>query len=369
LAQPILPIVRIPAFDPAGEGVTTENLCRSWTTFKQMPPVGVFPATKGADMASSLPNQLLRRSFVKTVLRRLIATITVVGLIYGLVAVIYATKTIFKVKMNYAVVLERFGGVRQAVTDVGWHARLPYFTRIEQEVPLMNQTLQLGGTPAPMRIISKGNVALWTSGVLTYRIRDLNTWAIENLSPLDLLQGDYDGIVKDILQAQQVDRLISDRESIKEVIFTALKSRPINIGGPTIEKKYGVEVVSFVLKETRFGDKLVEASEEKKRRELIAEADNYAADQEASRIRKLYTAYLGGIQNLQNALGRKDGSTDTALLQFLTQQKWATAYEKQQLGQNTVVIQNTQGNTPAIALPAFNAANPSEGEKDGQTAD
>jgi hypothetical protein len=237
LAQPILPIVRIPAFDPAGDGVTTENLCRSWTTFKQMPPVGVFPATKGADMASSLPNQLLRRSFVKTVLRRLIATITVVGLIYGLIAVVYATKTIFKVKMNYAVVLERFGGVRQAVTDVGWHARLPYFTRIEQEVPLMNQTLQLGGTPAPMRIISKGNVALWTSGVLTYRIRDLNTWAIENLSPLDLLQGDYDGIVKDILQAQQVDRLISDRESIKEVIFTALKSRPINIGGPTIEEE------------------------------------------------------------------------------------------------------------------------------------
>ena len=114
-----------------------------------------------------------------------------------------------------------------------------------------------------------------------------DTWAIEYLSPLDLLQGDYDGIVKDILQAQQVDRLISDRETIKEMIFTALKSRPINIGGPTIEKKYGVEVVSFVLKETRFGDKLVEASEEKKRRELIAEADNYAADQEASRIRNV----------------------------------------------------------------------------------
>jgi regulator of protease activity HflC (stomatin/prohibitin superfamily) len=320
-------------------------------------------------MVTTQPTQLLRRSFVKTVLRRMIALITVVGLVYGLIAIVYATKTIFKVKMNYAVVLEPFGGVRQAVTDVGWHARLPYFTRIEQEVPLMNQTMQMGGTPAPMRIISKGNVAIWTSGVLTYRIRDLNTWAIENLTPLELLQGDYDGIVKDILQAQQIDRLVSDRETIKEVIFTALKSRPINIGGPTIEEKYGVEVVSFVLKETRFGDKLVEASEEKKRRELIAEADNYAADQEASRIRKLYAAYLTGIQDLQSALGRQDGATDTALLQFLTQQKWATAYEKRQQGQNTVVIQNTNGNTPAITLPAFNADRDSEGGKNGQTAD
>lgn len=320
-------------------------------------------------MAPPLPSQLLQRSFVKTVLRRLIALIAIVGFAYALIAVVYATKTIFKVKMNYAVVLERFGGNRQAVTEVGWHARLPYFTRIEQEVPLMNQTMQLGGTPAPMRIISRGNVALWTSGMLTYRIRDLHTWAIENLSPLDLLQGDYDGIVRDILQSKEVDRLISDRETIKEAIFTALKSRPINMGGPTIEQKYGLEVVSFVLKETRFGDKLVEATEEKKRRELIAEAENYAADQEASRIRKLYAAYLDGIKELQRSLGRKNGATDTALLQFLTQQKWATAYEKHQMGQNTVVIQNTQGDTPAIALPAFNSADRSEGGNHDQTAD
>ncbi len=295
--------------------------------------------------------QFLRRAFVKKILRRSIALVTLVCLIYGLIALVYATKTIYKVKMNYAVVLERFGGERQAVTDVGWHVRLPFFTRIEQEVTLMNQRLFLGGQAEPMRIISKGNVALWTSGVLTYRIRNLHTWAIENLDPMHLLQGDYDGIVKDLLQAEQVDQLISEREQIKERIFTAIKSRPINVGGPTLEKKYGIDIVSFVLKETRFGDKLVEATEEKKRRELIAEAENYAADQEASRIRKLYAAYVDGIESLQKSIGRSDGTTDTAILQFLTQQKWATAYEKNQEGQHTVVIQNTQG-APALTLPS-----------------
>jgi regulator of protease activity HflC (stomatin/prohibitin superfamily) len=302
-------------------------------------------------MADDLSKKIIRRAFIKTLLRRTIALIMLAGLIYGLTALVYASRTIFKVKMNYAVVLERFGGKREAVTNVGWHLRLPYFTRIEQEVPLMNQRLFLSGTIEPMRIISKENVALWTSAVLTYRIRDLDTWAIENLEPLNLLQGDYDGIVKDILQAQHVDQLVSNREKIKEKIFTALKSRPINEGGPTLEEKYGIEVVSFVLKETRFGDKLVEATEEKKRRELIAEAENYAADQEASRIRKLYAAYLDSIQALQKALARPDGSTDVALFQFLTQQKWATAYEKNQEGQQTIVIQNTQG-TPTLTLPA-----------------
>lgn len=301
-------------------------------------------------MSEHLVKKMASRAFVKTVLRRILALATVIIIVYSLIATIYATQIIFKVKKNYAVVLEKFGGNREAVTDVGWHMRLPYFTRIEQEVSLMNQRLLLGGSVEPMRIISKENVALWTSAVLTYKIMDLKTWAIENLDPMGLLQGDYDGIVKDILQSQEVDSLVSSREMIKEIIFKALKSRPINEGGPTLEQKYGIEVVSFVLRETRFGDELVAATEEKKRRELIAEADNYAADQEASRIRKLYAAYLDSIKALQKSLGRSDGSTDAVLFHFLTQQKWATAFEKNQEGRHTIVIQNTQGN-PGITLP------------------
>ena len=302
-------------------------------------------------MAEKKAAKLFQRAFVFRFGRIILLALVLGTAFYGIVAAVYATKTIFKVKMNYAVVLEKLGGKRQAVTDIGWHVRLPFFTRIEQEVTLMNQTLFLGGSNEPMRIISKENVALWTSALLTYRITDLETWAIENLKPMILLQGDYDGIVKDILQAQEVNALVSDRESIKEDIFQALKSRPINEGGPTLEEKYGIEIVSFVLKETRFGDKLVEATEEKKRRELIAEAENYAADQEASRIRKLYAAYLEGIEGLQRSVGGSSGATNQALLQFLTQQKWATAYEKDQGGQHTVVIQNTQG-SPALTLPA-----------------
>ncbi len=302
-------------------------------------------------MADQLSKKIMRRAFVKSVVRRIFALVALGGMIYGLVALVYASRTIYKVKKNYAVVLERFGGKREAVTEIGWHVRLPFFTRIEQEVTLMNQVLNLGGTAEPMRIISEENVALWTSALMTYRIRSLQTWAIENLHPRQLLSGDYDGIVKDILQAQRVDALISERAAVKEMIFKALKSRPINEGGPTLEEKYGIEVVSFVLKETRFGDKLVEATEEKKRRELLAEAENYAADQEASRIRKLYAAYLEGIQSLQKGLGRGDAAADKALLQFLVQQQWAAAYEKHQTGQATMVIQNTQGN-PTLALPA-----------------
>ena len=138
-------------------------------------------------MTEDFSRTILRRAFVKSVLRKIFALGLIVGIVYGLVAMVYATKTIYKVKMNYAMVLEKFGGQRVPVTEQGWHIRLPFFTKIEQEVPLMNQAMFLSGQTEPNRIISQENVALWTSAVLTYRINDLKIWAIENLDPMNLL--------------------------------------------------------------------------------------------------------------------------------------------------------------------------------------
>lgn len=308
----------------------------------------------------------LQRARVINMVRRIAFILLTVTLVYSLVAIVYSTQVIYKVKLNYAVILEQFGGKRQAVTDVGWHFRLPFFTQLESEVPLMNQNMYLGGSSAPIKIISQENVALWTSALMTFKIRDLKVWGIENLSPVTLLQGDFDGIAKDILQGEEVNKLISDRETIKEEIFLALKKRPINKDGPTLEGKYGIEVVSFVLNETRFGDKLVEATEEKKRRQLIAEAENYAADQEADRIRKLYKAYLNGIQSLHLALGGEETSAvNPALLEFLSQQKWATAYEKNQTDQKTFVLHGA-ARPPALTLPGPGGSGAEmKGEKPG----
>jgi regulator of protease activity HflC (stomatin/prohibitin superfamily) len=293
---------------------------------------------------------LLHRARINTFLKRgFLFLLAGLFLYYG-TALIYATRTIYKVRQNYAVVLEDLSGNRRVVREVGWHSRLPFFTRLELEVPLMNQEMFLGGQPEVQRIMSQGNVALWTSAMLTYRIADLQRWGIENRSPQTLLQNDFDGIVKDVMQGRTVDELISGREQIKNEIFRDLKQRPINEGGPTLEQKYGIEVVSFVLRDTRFGDKLAEASEEKKRRELIAEAENYAADQEASRTRKLYAAYSEAIGDFRRSLRLAPGN-DQALFEFLNQQKWATAYEKNQTGQNTFVLNNTSG-TPSVVLPA-----------------
>ncbi|MEH0018770.1 MAG: SPFH domain-containing protein [Desulfobacter sp.] len=319
-------------------------------------------------MSDQSSQVFLQRARVITMARRTAFIFFIIALFYSLAAVVYSTQVIYKVKLNYAVILEQFGGKRQAIVDVGWHYRLPFFTKLEKEVPLMNQNMYLGGSSAPIKIISQENVALWTSALMTFKIKDLKKWGIENLSPEILLQGDFDGISKDILQGEEVNKLISDRETIKEEIFQALKNRPINKNGPTLEGKYGIEVVSFVLNETRFGDQLVEATEEKKRRQLIAEAENYAADQESDRIRKLYKAYLDGIRSLHLALGgTEDQRVNPALLEFLSQQKWATAYEKNQTDQKTFVLHGSR-RPPAITLPPFDGKIPGLPKENGKDA-
>jgi regulator of protease activity HflC (stomatin/prohibitin superfamily) len=312
--------------------------------------------------------RLLQRARLKNILKKGTIFLIVGGLLYYGIALIYATKTIYKVRFNYAVVLEDLVGKRRVVDDVGWHIRPPFFSRIELEVPLMNQELYLGGDPQEQRIISRGNVALWASAMLTYRITNLKRWGIENREPKQLFQNDFDGMVKDVMQGKSVDELISQRQAIKEEIYQILKNNPINVGGPTMEDKYGVEIISFVLRNTRFGDKLAEASEEKKRREMIAEAENYAADQEASRIRKLYAAYRDSIRDFRSALGFTQ-QNDQVLLDFLNQQKWATAYEKNLHGQNTFVLNNTAGSPPVVlpSPPAPAGIEPSKKKENGAT--
>ncbi len=310
-------------------------------------------------MNREVQTSLLHRARLKTLFKRTFLIFLILFVAYASIALFYASRTIYKVRRNYAIIVETISGERTPVTEIGWHMRLPIFTRIELEVPLMNQELHLGASANPRQIMSKGNVALWASAMMTYRIRDLERWGIENRSPETLLQNDFDGLVKDVMQGETINELISDRERIKEQIYRTLKDRPLNEGGLNLEEKYGITVVSFVLRDTSYGEKLAAASEEKKRRELIAEAENYAADLEASRTRKLYAAYRDSIRDMRQSLGL-DNRSDSYLFDFLNQQKWAAAYEKNQQGQNTFVLNNSASGT-GITLPPLSPATQATG--------
>ncbi len=61
---------------------------------------------------------------------------------------------------------------------------------------------------------------------------------------------------------------------------------------------------------------------------------------------------LRAYQNLTGALGSGDKAIDPAILRFLVQQKWATAYEKGRAGDRTFVLHSSE-NGPAVTLPSL----------------
>ena len=67
------------------------------------------------EISADISRKYVRRAFVKKVIRIGLAIVTITGLVYGILTMVYASRTIYKVKMNYAIVLEKLGGKRVAV--------------------------------------------------------------------------------------------------------------------------------------------------------------------------------------------------------------------------------------------------------------
>lgn len=252
---------------------------------------------------------------------------------YVLAGGVYATKTVYKVKTNYAVALETFNGKRIIVDKVGWHFRAPFFTRYEKEVSLMQKEMYLDGDISTHTIVSQDKISLLTSGLLTYRVVDPYKWAIDIQNAESLLQRDFNGMTKDVLQGSTEEEIIHKRDELKNKIFRRLKTKPINVGqeieNQTLEQKYGIHLVSFNITDAEYPANLMEASQRKKELELIA-------DGESQLITRTYNAHSEGVKKFME----KTGLNREDVVNYLNQQRWAGAYEKSK-DQKTYVINNS----------------------------
>lgn len=252
---------------------------------------------------------------------------------YLSVAGIYGFNIAYKVKTNYAVALETIGGDRIVEKDIGWHVRAPFFTKYEKEISLMQKQMYLNGDITPHTVVSSDKISLLVSGLLTFRVTDPYTWAIEIQDSENQLQRDFNGIVKDVIQSSSENDIIRKREELKNVIFEKLKKHSINTGKDlqvkTLEDKYGIELISFNITDAEYPKNLQEASQRKKELELIADGEREA-------ILRTYQGHTEGVKKFM----KETGLSREEAINYLNQQRWASAYEKSK-DQKTYVINST----------------------------
>lgn len=278
-------------------------------------------------------SNILKRGNLKKLSKKFLLGSLIAGAIYGITAGVYATKIIYKVKTNYAVAIEKISGERIVISgldpeNVGWKFRAPFFTKFEKEISLMQRKMYFADT-----IVSKDKISLLVSTLLIFSVVDPYKWAIEIENAESLLQGESNGLTKDVLQSSSEDEIIQEREKIKNIIFKKLKTQPSNIveglESKTLEEKYGIKLVSSSIVNAEYPKNLMEASQRKKELELIADGEEQA-------ILTTYQGHATGVKKFMAETGLSKEET----INYLNQQRWASAYEKSK-DQKTYVINNT----------------------------
>lgn len=278
-------------------------------------------------------SDFLKRGKIKKAGKKIFLASLIGVATYLSVAGIYGFNIAYKVKTNYAVALETIGGERIVEKDIGWHVRAPFFTKYEKEISLMQKQMYLNGDITPHTVVSSDKISLLVSGLLTFRVTDPYTWAIEIQDSENQLQRDFNGIVKDVIQSSSENDIIRKRDDLKNAIFQKLKTHSINTGKDvetmTLEQKYGIEIVSFNITDAEYPKNLQEASQRKKELELIADGEREA-------ILRTYQGHTEGVKKFM----KETGLSRNEAINYLNQQRWASAYEKSK-DQKTYVINST----------------------------
>ncbi|MFH0752065.1 MAG: SPFH domain-containing protein [archaeon] len=241
------------------------------------------------------------------------------GNVFGLFN-LYA-KWVYQVKTNYGVVITQADGERVAITESGWHMRIPLLSTYEndrEQYALANQVLFLDGKTDMHEVIARDEVTM-AAAVTYYEITDLRQYAIENvkaemrtfeetemmrgvtkfsMTPRGMLQKKLDSIIGTNIQKTEQEDLIHNRGKVEDKIFQDLLDSDIS-------KRFGIKFNGFNFSNTSYMPDVVKANAEKQTLRAIAEGKNAAAEVERKTIEVLAKADANKIEILAEADANK----------------------------------------------------------------
>lgn len=214
---------------------------------------------------------------------------------------------VYRIDTGKGAILTNTDGTKVAVTQVGWHIRMPFLTDVEigsivnKNIYFPEDYLQLeskfqGDKQAGaigFDIKTTDDKVVDTGAVMSYEIVDLFQFGVKNTNPMQQLQKAFDAVVFNYLQSQSSDNITSHITIVNTELLQKLRES-------NIEKQYGIKINTVSLLRPTFTKIALDALAEKQAIQAKSEGELNAAKNRADAIETIAKAQKEQADILKN---------------------------------------------------------------------
>jgi len=219
-----------------------------------------------------------------------------VGIVLLIVVIAMALGS-YRVETGRGVILTESNGERVAVTDVGWHTKIPILASIE-EYSLVSNNLYFPADYLELEQKFQGDKQTGAIGidiktpdgkvldvgvVMKYKIVDLFQFGVMNAFPLEQLQKDFESVASGMLQSQLSDVTTEQLDTTAKAVYAKLKAS-------NMEKQYGIEITGAEMVRSTYTQTALAALAEKQAIQARSEGELNAAKNRAAAIELIANA-------------------------------------------------------------------------------
>lgn len=234
-------------------------------------------------------------------------TYAVLFIIAALIIVGTIGSAVYRVNTGQGAILTQADGTKVAITEVGWHLRVPLITDV-QTGSIVNSNMYFPADYLDLETKFQGDKqagaigydikttddkVLDTGAVMSYDIVDLFQFGVKNTQPTTQLQKAFDAIVFNYLQAQPSDKITSQVTLVNKELLEKLKES-------NIEQQYGIKINSVSLLRPTYTKVALDALAEKQAIQAKAEGELNAAKNRAEAIEMIAKAQKNQSEILKN---------------------------------------------------------------------
>ncbi|MCK5043687.1 hypothetical protein KAR52_01630 [Candidatus Pacearchaeota archaeon] len=262
----------------------------------------------------------------------------------------------YRIKQQYAAVITEVDGEKKVEERVGIHSRLKSFNPFDWVFSTKDFSMRMEYISYPPQennfqsnnvledtIQAADKITFPGSWVWTYRIQNLEKFGIEmGVDAKKMLEKELESVAKAVIQSRNIEDIVTQINEVNSLVYNC---NDVNL----IEKKYGVEIMSFKLTKARYPTEMNERTAKAKGMKIEAEAYRMASEDYAQGFRTRAEANEYTVERLIEGSGV---STERGREKALDTVALFRLYEMLKDRQGGTIVLHPYGTVPNMTLPA-----------------